>query len=91
MSLGNDFDRADRRLLEYLNAGGVPDSSVPRSQLDRLAKEGLIEETSLGQPVITARGQLQLARWRFRNLPKPRYVTFSYKKPRPNIWNKLFR
>jgi len=91
VSLDNNFEKMDRRLLEQLNSGGVPDASVPRNQLERLAEDGLVEETSLGHLVITARGQLRLARWRFRNMPRQRYVSFSYSKRRPNVWNKLFR
>lgn len=84
------LDRADRRLLEFLNDGGVPGKSVPRNQVDRLMESGFIAESDLGGLHITTRGQLELARWRFRNLPKPRYVVMKYPKLRPNLWRKFF-
>lgn len=91
MSLISGLDREERRLLEVLNAGGAANKTVFKREIERLLEAGLISESSLGDVHITPRGQLELARWRFRNIPKPRYVAFSYPKRRSNIWGKLFR
>ena len=91
LSTGIALDRADRRLLEHLNVGGAPDRSVSREQIDRLIDSGLIIESGLGDVYITPRGQLELARWRFRNLPRPRYAVVHYKGIRPKVWQRLFR
>lgn len=91
MSTISGLDRSDRRLLEFLNSGGVPDRSVLKTQIDRLIEQGLVAESGLGSVYITPRGQLELARWRFRNLPKPRYVVVRHPSPRPGLWQRLFR
>jgi hypothetical protein len=85
------LDRADRRLLEHLNAGGVPGRSVSRAQIDKLLDSGLITESEFGDVYITPRGQLELTRWRFRKLPKPRYVVVNYNEMSPRVWQRLFR
>jgi hypothetical protein len=86
-----ELDRTERRVLEQLNAGGSPDASVTRAELEKLIEAGLVSESELGTIQITPRGQLALARWRFRNLPQPRYVVFGHAKPRYNLWQRLFR
>ena len=88
-TISGRLDRDDRRLLEHLNAGGAPDRSVPRSQIERLMESGLVEESGFGDIYITPRGQLELARWRFRKLPRPRYVVIDYSGSRPNVWQRL--
>lgn len=91
VSAVSGMDRSDRRLLEFLNAGGVPDGTVSKTRIDRLIERGLVAESGLGSVYITPRGQLELARWRFRNLPKPRYVVVDYGSPRPGLWQRIFR
>ena len=91
MTSGIALDRADRRLLEHLNVGGAPGRSVSREQIDRLIESGLVIESGLGDVYITPRGQLELARWRFRKVPRPRYAVVNYKGVRPKVWQRLFR
>lgn len=84
-----DFSRADRRLLNRLNAGFGAGEPPPREQVNRLIESGYIERDTLGELTITTRGQFALARWRFRNLPKPRMVVVNYE-PSRNLWQRLF-
>lgn len=86
----SELDRADRRVLEQLNTGGASAASIASSQLETLMELGLVTDGEFGNVQITPRGQLTLARWRFRNLPQSRYAVFGHAKPRYNLWQRLF-
>lgn len=83
------LSKADCRLLHRLNMGIGAGQLPPRLQLERLLESRLIREGPGGEVFITAHGQLALARWRFRNLPKPRVVVVG-NRPRTSIWDKFF-
>lgn len=55
-----------------------------------LMEMGLVADAEFGNVQITPRGQLALARWRFRKLPQSRYSVFGHAKPRYNLWQRLF-
>lgn len=61
--------------MRRLNAG--PEEVEPdlKTRIDTLLKAGFVEDKGYGVVGITVNGQLALARWSFRKLPKPRYVT----------------
>lgn len=67
------LDKADCRILKRLNSSREAPGPALRNQIDKLLESGFVEEKSFGEVVITLRGQLELARWRFRKLPKSRY------------------
>lgn len=90
MDVDGSLDRTDRRLLADLNAGGVLEGTDLSGRIARLKDSGLVEETSFGTVVITARGQLELMRWRYRNLPRPSQVVLAYTRPWGNLWGRLF-
>jgi len=47
------------------------------NRIEKLRKSGFVEDTHLGGVAITLRGQLELARWRFRKMPKSRYAVMG--------------
>lgn len=67
------LDKVDCRILKRLNDGSEAPGPTVRSRINKLVKFGFVEEKSFGEFGITMRGQLELARWRFRKLPKSRY------------------
>lgn len=71
------LDRVDCRILKRLN--GSPEAPAPalRNRINKLLESGFVEEKGYGEVTITLRGQLELARWRFRNLPQPKYVVWG--------------
>ena len=84
------LDRVDCRILKRLN--GSPESPRPalRNRIDKLLESGFVEEKGYGEVTITLRGQLELARWRFRNMPQSRYSVWG---PDSNggLFGKLFK
>ena len=68
------LDKADCRILKRLNGSRETLGPALRNRIDKLLESGFVEEKSFGEVVITLRGQLELARWRFRKLPKSRYA-----------------
>lgn len=75
-----------------MRLNGMREAPAPvlRNRIDRLLKSGFVEEMSFGEVGITLRGQLELARWRFRKLPKSRYAT-SGPLPGGNMLEKLLK
>lgn len=84
------LDRTDCRLLKQLNVGRSVPRPLQKNRIDKLLKSGFIQETEFGEVVITVRGQLELARWRFRHLPKKK-VVFSGPVPREAFLGKLLK
>ncbi len=72
------LDRVDCRILKRLN--GSPETPAPalRNRIDKLLESGFVEEKGYGEVTITLRGQLELARWRFRNIPQSRYAVWGH-------------
>lgn len=64
--------------------------SLQKNRIEKLLESGFIEETNFGEVVITVRGQLELARWRFRDLPKSR-IALSGGKPREALFSRFFK
>lgn len=60
-----------------------------RTRIDKLLDCGLIKENTVGEVVITALGQLELARWRFRNPTKNRFSIMGYE-PSRRLIEKFF-
>jgi hypothetical protein len=84
------LDKVDCRILKRLNDGSEAPGPTVRSRINKLVKFGFVEEKSFGEFGITMRGQLELARWRFRNLPKSRYA-ISGPLPGGNMLEKIFK
>ena len=84
------LDRTDYRILKRLNEGRVTPRTAIRDRIDKLLESGFVEEKSFGEVAITPRGQLALARWRFRKLPKSRYVILG-PVPGGNLFEKIFK
>jgi hypothetical protein len=84
------LDRADCRILKRLN--GSPEAPTPalKNRIDKLLESGFVEEKGYGEVTITLRGQLELARWRFRNLPKARYSVWG-PHMHGGVFGKLFK
>ena len=84
------LDRVDCRILKRLN--GSPEAPQPalKNRIDKLLESGFVEEKGFGEVTITLRGQLELARWRFRNMPKSNYAVWG---PDPNggLLGKIFK
>ena len=68
------LDKADCRILKRLNGSRETLGPALRNRIDKLLESGFVEEKSFGEVVITLCGQLELARWRFRKLPRSRYA-----------------
>ena len=68
------LDRADCRILKRLNAGSRELDPALTNRIKKLQESGFVEDERFGGVAITLRGQLELARWRFRKLPKSRYA-----------------
>jgi len=68
------LDKADCRILKRLNGSGEAPGPALRNRIDKLLESGFVEEKNFGEVAITLRGQLELARWRFRKLPNSRYA-----------------
>jgi hypothetical protein len=71
------LDRADCRILKRLNEGPEAPTAALRNRIDKLLDSGFVEEKGYGEVTITLRGQLELARWRFRSIPKPKFVVWG--------------
>ena len=71
------LDKVDCRILKRLN--GSPESPKPalKNRIDKLVESGFVEEKGYGEVTITLRGQLELARWRFRDMPRSRYAVWG--------------
>lgn len=67
------LDRTDCRILKRLNRGGEVPSPASGNRINKLLESGYVEETNFGEIAITLHGQLELARWRFRNVPISTY------------------
>ena len=76
--------------MKQLNVGNPVPAPLEKNRIEKLLQSGCIEETNFGEVVITVRGQLELARWRFRHLPKTK-VAFSGPRPREALFNRFFR
>lgn len=84
------LDRTDCRILKRLNTGReMPEPGIG-NRVEKLIEAGFVEEGSFGEVAITLRGQLELARWRFRGLPKSRYA-ISGPTPRNSLFRKFFK
>lgn len=74
---------------------------VLKNRIEKLLKSGFVQEGRLGEVAITLRGQLELARWRYRRLPKSRFVFLGPMPrgsfldripiPRSNLLDRLFK
>lgn len=84
------LDKGDFRILKQLNIGNPMPRPLEKNRIERLLQSGCIEETNFGEMVITIRGQLELARWRYRDLPKTK-VVFSGPKPREALFDRFFK
>jgi len=84
------LDKTDCKILKQLNVGRALPRPLQKNRIDKLLKSGFIQPTDLGEMVITVRGQLELARWRFRHLSKTK-VVFSGPVPREAIFKKFFK
>lgn len=89
-SLVAGLDKTDCKLLKQLNIGRTLQRPLQKNRIDKLLKSGFIEATDFGEMVITVRGQLELARWRFRHLPK-RKIVVSGPVPREALFSKFFK
>ena len=83
------LDRADCKILARLNRGSETPSPMMRMRIDKLIDSGLIQDNTVGEVAITVRGQLELARWRYRNLPKNRFSIMGYE-PSRRLIEKFF-
>lgn len=63
---------------------------VQKNRLEKLIKSGFVEEKGFGEVGITLRGQLELARWRYRKIPKSRFVVMG-PTPNGNVLERFFR
>lgn len=84
------LDKTDLRILKQLNIGNPVPRPLEKNRIEKLVESGCIEETNFGEVIITIRGQLELARWRFRHLPKTR-MAFSGPKPREALFSRFFK
>lgn len=84
------LDKSERRYLEQLNFGSVPEEPVSKTQIDALINSGLIEEGVNGRMSITVQGQLALARDRFRDVPKLQASVAPAIKRR-SFWHRMTR
>lgn len=84
------LDKTDCRILARLNSGRDMPRPVQKNRMEKLIKSGFVEEKGFGEVVITLRGQLELARWRYRKLPKPQYVIMG-PTPRGNVLERFFK
>lgn len=84
------LDRADCRILKRLNNSSETPGPALKNRIDKLLESGFVEEKSFGEVAITMRGQLELARQRFRKLPKSRYA-ISGPLPGGNMLEKMFK
>ena len=82
------LSREERRVLEQLNSRQSADASVPQDSVTEFLERGLAEENSFGQVVITARGQLELARDRYSRIRRSRYAVTGKVRKRP-LWERL--
>ncbi len=85
------LDRTDYRLLKRLNEGRVTPRMAFRNRIDQLLQSGFVAEKSFGEVAITPRGQLELARWRFRKLPKSRYVIVGPVPSGGSLFERIFK
>ena len=83
------LDRTDCKILERLNRGSETPSSMIRMRIDKLLDSGFIAENTVGEVTITLRGQLELARWRYRNLAKGPLTTLG-EQPNRGLFEKFF-
>ena len=84
------LDKADCRILRRLNSNSEAPRPALRNQIDKLLESGFVEEKSFGEVGITLRGQLELARWRFRKLPRSRFAVLG-PAPGGGLFGKLFK
>ncbi|GBE43121.1 MAG TPA: hypothetical protein ENH05_05460 [Rhizobiales bacterium] len=84
------LDRADCRILKRLNAGSEEPNPALRNRIKKLRESGFVEDKGFGGVAITLRGQLELARWRFRKLPKSRYAILG-PAPGASPFSKFFK
>ena len=84
------LDRSDCRILKRLNDGKETPRPALKNKIDKLLEFGYVEEKSFGEVAITLRGQLELARWRFRKLPRSRYAV-SGPLPGGNMLDKILK
>ena len=84
------LDKVDCRILKRLNDSKEAPDPALRNRIDKLLESGFVEEKSFGEVGITLRGQLELARWRFRKLPKSKYA-ISGPLPGGNMLEKIFK
>ncbi len=85
-----NLDRVDCRILNRLNAGSEELKPALRNRINKLRESGFVEDKDFGGVGITLRGQLALARWRFRKVPKPRQ-TMSELAPGAKLFGKIFK
>lgn len=83
------LDKTDCKILKQLNIGRPLPRPLEKNRIDKLLKSGFIEATDFGEMIITVRGQLELARWRYRHVSKAK-VAFSGPKPKEALLGKLF-
>lgn len=84
------LDRTDCKILERLNRGSETPTSMIRTRIDKLLDSGLIAENTVGEVSITLRGQLEIARWRYRNLAKGPLTTLG-EEPSKRLFEKFFK
>lgn len=60
-----------------------------RTRIDKLLDSGFIKENTVGEVAITVRGQLELARWRYRNPSASRFSIMGYE-PSRRLIEKFF-
>ena len=84
------LDRTDCQILKQLNIGRPMPRPLQKNRIEKLLESGFIEKTDFGEMVITVRGQLELARWRFRHLQKSK-IAFSGPRPREALFSRFFR
>lgn len=73
-----------------MNIGRPLPRPLEKNRIDKLLQSGFIEATDFGEMIITVRGQLELARWRFRHLSRAK-VAFSGPMPKEALLSKFFK
>jgi len=84
------LDRVDCRILKRLNGSPETPTAALRNRIDKLLESGFIEEKGYGEVTITLRGQLELARMRYRNMPQAKYAVWG-RDTRGGVFGRLFK
>ena len=84
------LDRAECRILKRLNAGSQELDPALNNRIKKLRESGFVEDTRFGGVAITLRGQLELARWRFRKIPRSQYAIMGPASGKA-VFGKFFR